>query len=54
MIGVCISGETSVAIGLVDFGVRKLISVATGASDTNTSPPIGGTLGAKRNIAFGY
>lgn len=54
IIGVCVSGETAVALGLVDFGVRQLISVASSSSQASNSPSGGGIVSFKQRVAIAY
>ena len=54
IIGVCVSGETAVALGLVDFGIRQLISVANSSSSASSSPSRGGAMGSKQCVAIAY
>ena len=54
IVGLCISGESAVGLGLVDFGVRQLISVASNSSAASSHSTRCMPMGTNQHIAYTY
>ena len=54
IVGLCISGEATAALGLVDFGVRQLISVASGSSAASNHSASVAPRSTRQHIAYAY